>query len=131
MIETAHAALIRFWCDAYVERVGAKYPFNGGKDGKTIKWLREIYSDEDIKSYMTAFFEIDDDFIQDSGYGLGVFRGCLPKVIQYVQQQGQRRARRGQAPAFPDWTCPHTEPHTSKFGCDQATQLNKPRKVSA
>jgi hypothetical protein len=82
--------LIRFWCDEYERHAGAKYPFAGGKDGKTIKDLRAIYSDDDLRTYMAAFFEIEDDFIQNSGYSLGVFRGCLPKVIAFVKR-GQRK----------------------------------------
>jgi hypothetical protein len=89
--------LIRFWCDEYERRVGAKYPFQGGKDGKTVKWLLELYSYDDACNFMASFFEMDDDFIQNSGYGLGVFRGCLPKVIQQVKR-GQRPDRNGHVP---------------------------------
>jgi hypothetical protein len=77
--------LIRFWCDEYERHAGAKYPFAGGKDGKTIKDLRAIYSDDDLRTFIAAFFEMDDEFIQNSGYSLGVFRGCLPKVIRFVK----------------------------------------------
>ena len=82
MHDSPHTEMIRFWCDTYQQRTGSKYPFAGGKDGATIKWLRSIYTDEEIRSYMTVFFEMDDDFIQQSGFALGVFRGCLPKVIR-------------------------------------------------
>lgn len=82
-----HNQIIRFWCDEYERRVGAKYPFQGGKDGKTVKWLLELYSDDDVRAFMAAFFDLEDDFIQNSGFGLGVFRGCLPKVIQYVKRK--------------------------------------------
>lgn len=84
---SSHNLLIRFWCDEYERRVGAKYPFQGGKDGKTIKWLLELYSEDDARTFMAAFFDLEDDFIQNSGYGLGVFRGCLPKVIQHVKRK--------------------------------------------
>lgn len=87
-----HNDLARYWCDTYQRHVGAKYPFNGGKDGSAIKWLRSIYTDEEIRAYMTAFFAIEDDFIQGSGYSLGVFRGCLPKVIAHVMRQQAPRA---------------------------------------
>lgn len=85
-----HKDLVRFWCDRYLQHVGIAYPFNGGKDGKLLKDLRGIYSDDQLRTFMAAFFEIEDDFIQNSGYSLGVFRGCLPKVIAYVGR-GQRR----------------------------------------
>lgn len=116
----------------YQEHVGTRYPFNGGKDAKILKELREIYSDEDLQIFMVAFFEIEDGFIEDSGYGLGVFRGCLPKVIQFVQRQQQPASgRRGRAPAHEDFICPHVEEHSSKWRCDQATKLQRPRKVAA
>lgn len=85
-----HNALIRFWCDRYEQHVGVKYPFMGGKDGKAIKDLLAIYSDDQLRTFIAAFFEIEDDFIQQSGYSLGVFRGCLPKVIAFIGR-GQRR----------------------------------------
>ena len=75
--------LLSFFDELYTTHVGARYPFNGGKDAKIVQLLREVYSDEDIRTYMTAFFEIHDEFIEQSGYGLGVFRGCLPKVITF------------------------------------------------
>jgi hypothetical protein len=81
-----HNLLIRFWCDTYEAHAGAKYPFSGGKDGATIKWLLSLYTIDDVKSYMVAFFEIEDEFIEQSGYSLGVFRGCLPKIIQFVRK---------------------------------------------
>lgn len=85
-----HADLIRFWCDRYKEHVGFAYPFAAGKDGKAIKDLRGMYSDDQLRTFMAAFFEIEDDFIQNSGYSLGVFRGCLPKVITFVARGPQR-----------------------------------------
>lgn len=90
--------LATFFDVQYQAHVGAHYPFNNGKDAKLLKELRAVYSDEDIKMYMSAFFEMDDDFIQNSGYGLGVFRGCLPKVIQSVKRS-QRPDIRGHSPA--------------------------------
>lgn len=83
---TAHNEIVSFWCDLYQERLGTKYPFNGGKDGATVKWLRGMYSNDEIKEFMAAFFDIEDDFIEQSGRSLGVFRGCLPKVIQFVKK---------------------------------------------
>lgn len=94
-----HAHLIQFWCDTYERHVGTKYPFMGGKDGKAIKDLRAIYSDDQLRTFMAAFFEIDDEFIQQSGYSLGVFRGCLPKVITYLKRQREGTpSRRQQTP---------------------------------
>jgi len=79
-------ALLTFWDELYVSHIGARYPFNGGRDSKWVKEWRAVYTDDELKTFMAAFFEIEDDFIQASGYGLGVFRGCLPKVIQFVKR---------------------------------------------
>jgi hypothetical protein len=96
--EHAIRDLMAFWEGLYTQHVGARYPFNAGRDSKWIKEWRAVYSDDDIRSFMSAFFELDDDFIQNSGYGLGVFRGCLPKVIQSVKRS-QRPDMRGHSPA--------------------------------
>jgi hypothetical protein len=86
--------LLTFWDSRYQEAHHHRYPFSGGKDSKMMKDLREFYSDEQIRSFMAAFFEMEDPFIEQSGHSLGVFRGCLPKVIQHLQ--------RGTAKAKPD-----------------------------
>jgi hypothetical protein len=78
--------LLTFWDTRYQEAHHHRYPFSGGKDSKMMKDLREFYSDEQIRSFMAAFFEMDDPFIEQSGHSLGVFRGCLPKVIQFIQR---------------------------------------------
>jgi hypothetical protein len=72
----------------YQSKVGAKYPVNGGKDGKLLKDLRAIYSDADITRFMDAFFKMDDPFFAEAGWSLGCFRSCLPKVIAYVNRKG-------------------------------------------
>ena len=90
-----HNQLIRFWCDTYQERVGVRYPFNGGKDGATVKWLRSMYTDDEIRTFMVAFFDMEDEWIEDKGHSLGLLRSCLPKVIQFVrrgQQQVPKKA---------------------------------------
>lgn len=89
-----HAQLVAFWHQLYKENVGAAYFFQGGKDGKTIKDLRAVYSDDEIRSFMAGFFEIEDDFIQNSGYSLGAFRGTLPKVIQFVKRGQQQQPKK-------------------------------------
>ena len=78
--------LLSFWDGLYTKHVGARYPFNAGRDSKWMKDWRAVYSDDELRTFMAAFFEIEDEFIQNSGYGLGVFRGCLPKVIQFVKR---------------------------------------------
>lgn len=80
--------LLTFWDEQYKAKVGARYPVNGGKDGKLLKDLRAIYSDEDITRFMSAFFEMEDPFFAEAGWSLGAFRSCLPKVIAWVNRKG-------------------------------------------
>lgn len=73
--------LLTAWDRLYTAKVGARYPVNGGKDGALLKGLRAIYSDEDIARFMTAFFQMEDPFFEQTGWSLGCFRSALPKVI--------------------------------------------------
>lgn len=76
----------------YQARWGFKYLFSG-KDAKLMKDLLAVYAPEDIKLFMSAFFESHDEFIQNSGFSLSVFRACLPKVIASLQQSKPRVRR--------------------------------------
>lgn len=69
----------------YTARYGTRYPFNGGRDAKAMQGLREMYADDQIKALMDGYFAIEDDFIESTGHSLGAFRGCLPKVIQFLR----------------------------------------------
>ena len=82
----------------FLAHVGVRYPFNNGKDAKILKDLREMYSDEQLHQFMAAFFVIEDEFIQGSGFSLGCFRGCLPKVIASVAKKSKPDIR-GHFPA--------------------------------
>ena len=87
----------------YQARWGFKYLFSG-KDAKCMKDLLAVYQPEDITAFMSAFFESHDDFIQNSGYSLSVFRGCLPKVIASMQKAKpkERQCWYGHVPACAD-----------------------------
>jgi hypothetical protein len=98
-----HNELVRFWCDTYQARMGTRYPFQGGKDGATIKWLREMYSDDEIRGFMRGFFEIEDAFIEDAGHSMGVFRATLPKVIQFVRKQQQPKQAPKRLQGLAEW----------------------------
>jgi hypothetical protein len=68
------------------DATGKRYLVNGAKDSKIVKDLREVYSDDEIRELMTAFFAIEDDFIATAGYSIGIFRACLPKVLKFAQR---------------------------------------------
>lgn len=92
--------LLTHFDDLYLARWGFKYLFSG-KDAKLMKDLLAVYAPDDIKAFLTAFFASHDEFIQQSGYSLSVFRGCLPKVIAAMEKDKprERRCQYGHTPA--------------------------------
>lgn len=87
----------------YQAQSGRRYPFSGGRDAKMMKDLLNFYGEAEIRTFMAAFFEMDDPFIEQSGYSLQVFRGCLPKVIQYVDRGPARKATPAKLQGIEAW----------------------------
>ena len=77
--------LMQYFDGLYQREYRRKYPFIGGKAAKRIKELREVYSDDEIRGFMIAYFEMDDPFIQQTGHSFEAFGGCLPKIFLYLQ----------------------------------------------
>jgi len=134
-------SLLTIFDTLYQSKTGARYPVNPGKDGALLKGLRAIYSDEDIARYMQAFFAIEDDFIAQSGYSIGAFRGCLPKVIAFAN----RKPRVAKDPTTgivstlwaneiadvrPPWVCPHVDQCNGRQMCKLSTEMGRPVKES-
>ena len=91
--------LLTHFDDLYLARWGFKYLFSG-KDAKCMKDLLAVYKADDVKAFMSAFFASHDEFIQNSGYSLSVFRGCLPKVIAGMAHlKRERRCQYDHTPA--------------------------------
>ncbi len=112
----------------YQQYVGTRYPINRGKDSKLVKDLLAIYSEPQLRTFIAAFFEMDDPFIVDSGYSIGVFRGCLPKVIAAVNRATKRTQ---QGPSV--WNCQHVEQCAHRMMCQvkDANPAKWPVRVSA
>lgn len=74
---------LKFWGDLWSKEVGRGkvYPCAFGKEGKIVKELLKIYSLEDIQTYTENFFRSDDEFVRHSGYTIGAFKFCLPRLI--------------------------------------------------
>ena len=129
--------LLTIWDGLYTKKAGARYPVNGGKDGKLLKDLRAIYSDEDIARFMRAFFEMDDDFFAQAGWSLGCFRSCLPKVIAFVNRKGSVAINWKKSPIRPGdlfraddtWDaardCPHGGRHDTRGLCQMYETAEK------
>jgi len=70
-----------FYQERFEARFGGKPNLQGGKDAKLVQGLLRRYGEEVLRRYLVAFLASDDEFIQRSGYTLGVFSVCLNKVI--------------------------------------------------
>lgn len=94
MSDSAHPikGVLTFFDTEYQRVVGTRYPINRGKDTKLVKDLLAIYSEPQLRTFIAAFFEMDDEFIAEAGHSLGVFRACLPKVIAYLKRGSQPQA---------------------------------------
>lgn len=85
-------ALLSHYDAAFRRKFGYPAPINGGKDAALAKQLLGIYTLEQLEDWVDQFFEMDDAWIQQTGYSFGVFRSQLGKVIvQSADQQGQKR----------------------------------------
>jgi len=87
----AHAikALLTRHDGNYQRKFGVRYPVTT-KDCALAKRLLALYSAEQLAGWDDRFFEMDDAFIKQSGYGFSVFSACLPKVIVAAHRQTAR-----------------------------------------
>lgn len=74
---------LKFFGELWKEKVGKgnTYVCNFGKDGKLIKALLKIYSYEELSVLAAKFFDSEDEFIQRSGYTIGVFYSQISKLV--------------------------------------------------
>lgn len=73
--------LLTIFDQAHRDRFGVPYRVLGGKDSRLAKSLLEVYSLEDLRRWIAAFFASFDQFIRNSNYGFGVFASCIGKLI--------------------------------------------------
>lgn len=69
----------------YQRLTGLPYPVSG-KDAKLMADLLKVYGEDRLAQLVDHFFQMSDPFIAQAGWSVGVFRGCLPKVITSMQQ---------------------------------------------
>lgn len=79
--------LLQYYSELYQQVMGVPYPVQWGRDGKMMKDLLATYPADQIKTYMVAFLALEDEFVQQSGFSLSVFRACLPKVIASLRRR--------------------------------------------
>jgi hypothetical protein len=59
--------------------------------------------------------------------------GMLRFLSGWLKREQRQQAPRSaaQQPTYIPWTCPHVEAHSSRWRCDQALALGRPRKGDA
>lgn len=112
--------------DTAFDEFWAAYPRHDGKVAAKRKWDRLHLKPEEIGAIHQALgWQVprwrDPDFI--------------PHASTYLHNRRWEdeppRKVNGHAPTFAEWSCPHVQECASKFRCDQATVLGRPRKVLA
>lgn len=78
----AHAikALLSHYDAAFTKKFGNRAPILA-KDAALAKRLLGLYTLEQLQGWVDRFFEMDDRWIQQTGYSFGVFSASLGKVI--------------------------------------------------
>jgi len=85
--EPAAPSPVKIAIDYYHQKFRAKFGekpvIDGGKDGALMKKLVETFGETRLKELIDVFFEIDDEFIRNSGYTIGVFKSQINKLITH------------------------------------------------
>lgn len=77
--------LIDHYYNLFQSKFDEKPNINGAKDGALFKDLLKKYDEDKIKALLIAFFEIDDKFIQQSGYTVGVFANQVNRLLTWAR----------------------------------------------
>ena len=72
---------IDWYSDWFLSVFDEKPLIEGGKDGTIVRRLLGTYGLEKLKGLAEAFFESDDEFIQKTGYTIGVFSKVINKLL--------------------------------------------------
>ncbi|VTS00540.1 hypothetical protein [Tuwongella immobilis] len=71
-----HPKAVQYWCDSWQKLRGVKYPFNGGKDAKTISWmLAQVEGDlARFQAIIDGYLASVETYVINQGHSLGVLR---------------------------------------------------------
>ena len=75
-----HKQVIDHYHNKFLSIFGEKPLIDGGKDGNIIKKLLQNCSSDRLIELLDKFFELDDPFIRESGYTIGVFKTQINKL---------------------------------------------------
>lgn len=92
-IDTVHAKAIQYFCEEYQKKMAVKYVFHGGKDGTLIRDILKAIDLEDFKKRVDKFFSIDDGFVKEAGYTLGVFKSQINKLLKSPEDEAYERIK--------------------------------------
>lgn len=89
--DTRLKSLIDHHFQNYQRKFGKKYVVSGKKDADLLKKLLNNLSEEEIKKLNDVFFESDDEFVQKSGYTIGVFYSQINKL--QISRSGRKEPK--------------------------------------
>jgi len=95
--DTRIKELIDYYYDKFTKFYNGEKPhIDGGKDGHLIKLMLKHHSLEQLKYYMDVFFDpnIEDNFIDEAGRTIGVFKAVLNKIITFVVKEKIRNEKK-------------------------------------
>jgi hypothetical protein len=84
-----HQAAVDFFCAAWGEKYGQKYPFNAGKDGEVIKFCLDRL-DRDLSKWQAVvgrYLQDESDFIADKNHPLGILKAQLATWLVPAKQR--------------------------------------------
>ena len=81
--DSVHAGFIGAFCDGWKERYGDTYPFNGGKDGAAVKWLRGQLKDdlEKFRVVVKRYLDDNSEYVVNAHHSIGLLRSALQKWL--------------------------------------------------
>lgn len=83
VLESSDArSLVAYFCQCYKNKFRADYIPEWGKDAKLLKGLAEITGRYELIKLIDLYFEVDDNFIANSGHTIGIFKTQINKLLQ-------------------------------------------------
>lgn len=73
-VVTPTKEILSYFYSKYEEVFKKKYVASFGKDGKLFKDLLKVIPIENLKKLINAYFLLTDDFVEKTGYSIGVFK---------------------------------------------------------
>ena len=83
-----HKMAIEYFCRGYEDKIGVKYAFKGGRDGKLISGLLKQWGLEKLKFLIDTMFTSTDEFYRTKGgYTIGVLSANENRLVQEAKRK--------------------------------------------